>query len=199
MMMMMRRMTLAPAVLACAAVASAMHTHDTPADAKHPQDAHGKTAVPATQRSDAAAFERLKSLVGDWTAKTEHGEHTGDAAVNYRLTAGGSVLMETLFAGTPNEMVTMYYLDGGKLVLTHYCMLHNQPHMTLEAASTADVLRFTCDASSGGDNLESEHAMHMHRGVLTFVDAGHIQTAWTMWVDGKADHEAHFDLRRVKP
>jgi hypothetical protein len=186
----------AVATWATVGLSSAMHPHAQGEDAAHSHDAGGK-AVALTV--DQAGFERLKSLAGDWTAKTEHGEHKGEAKVNYRVTAGGSVVMETLFGGTPGEMITMYYLDGGKLVLTHYCMLHNQPHMTLGAGSTADALQFACDASASGDNLASEKEPHMHAAAIRFVDADHVQTQWTMWTGGKADGSpATFDLRRVK-
>jgi hypothetical protein len=182
------------ALAACATVglSSAMHPHGQGEDAGHTHDKDVKSV-------DQTAFDKLKAMAGDWTAKTEHGEHKCETKVNYRLTAGGSVVMETLFSGTPNEMITMYYLDGGKLVLTHYCMLHNQPHMTLGSASSADVLQFTCDASAAGDNLPSEKEPHMHAAVIRFLDADHVQTQWTMWTGGKADENvAKFDLKRVK-
>jgi len=38
-------------------------------------------------------------------------------------------VIEKLFAGQPKEMTTIYHLDGGQLVLAHYCSLGNQPHM----------------------------------------------------------------------
>ncbi len=33
-------------------------------------------------------------------------------AVNYRLISNGTTLMETLFPGTADEMITMCHLDG---------------------------------------------------------------------------------------
>src|SRR5262245_38447473 len=54
-------------------------------------------------------FERLKTLVGTWQGKTDMGQGPVDMTVQYRLLAGGTVLEERVFAGTPNEMLTMYY------------------------------------------------------------------------------------------
>src|SRR5438552_2636683 len=89
-----------------------------------------------------AAFARMKSLAG-----------------NFRVIASGSAVLETCFAGTPMEMVTVYYLKDDKLVQTHYCMLGNQPRMKLNAKkSSADTLVFDF---AGGDNMKSTK-MNMH-------------------------------------
>ena len=62
-------------------------------------------------------FEKMKTMVGTWTGKTDMGQGPVDLQVQYRLVAAGSVLEEKVFAGTPNEMTTMYYDQGGKLAL----------------------------------------------------------------------------------
>ena len=47
--------------------------------------------APATEQSDAgAAFSKLKTLVGEWTADTQMGK----ARLVYELTAGGTALVE---------------------------------------------------------------------------------------------------------
>jgi hypothetical protein len=89
-----------------------------------------------------AAFEKLKSLHGTWTANmmTPTGEK---AIVDYRVTAGGSVVMETMFVGAPEEMINMYTMDGDALIATHYCSGQNQPILRLNAsASSEDELVF---------------------------------------------------------
>src|SRR4051794_37188132 len=77
----------------------------------------------APQKPGSIEFERLKTLVGTWKGKTDMGQGPIEMTVQYRLLAAGSVLEERVFQGTPNEMVTMYYEQGGKLALTHYCMM----------------------------------------------------------------------------
>ena len=56
--------------------------------------------------------------------------------VEYRVTANGTTIFETMFAGEPHEMVTAYTLDGDSILATHYCSGGNQPHMRLNAART---------------------------------------------------------------
>src|SRR5437868_1614896 len=72
-------------------------------------------------------FDRMKSLAGTWKGIVDMGQGPVDMTVEYRVVSGGSVVEERLFAGTPKEMVTMYHDRKGKLALTHYCMLGNQP------------------------------------------------------------------------
>src|SRR6188508_2845932 len=62
-------------------------------------------------KKGSAEFERMKTLVGTWQGKTDMGQGPVDITVKYRLIAAGSVLEERCMIGTPNEMVSMYYVD----------------------------------------------------------------------------------------
>lgn len=137
-----------------------------------------------------AAFERLKSLAGEWKAEV------GDEAMRvlYKITSGGSVVQETLFPGTPHEMITMYHLDGDDLRLTHYCAAGNQPRLKLDPkASTAETLVF---AFEGGTNLDPAKDTHMHSGRLTFKDARHIEAEWDGYSGGQKAGTHKFVLTR---
>lgn len=153
---------------------------------------------------EQAAFERLKALAGSWEGPAKHESFDGSPAVDagtvqfeYRLTAGGNALMETLFAGHPHEMVTMYHLDGPHLALTHYCAAGNQPYMVAKTMSMEKdqpvVLEFECTHLG---NAESENVMHMHKGTLTIIDNDHIKGEWTGHQDGKPVGVARFELHR---
>jgi hypothetical protein len=144
-----------------------------------------------------AGFEKIKSLKGEWkvTKGPEHGVQGG--TITYRITAGGSAVLESMFEGTEHEMITTYYVDGDQLSLTHYCMLQNRPHMRAEKQSSADKIVFKCHHE--GENAKMEKEMHMHQAVYNFIDANHIKTEWTMFKDGKADPAPHvFELERKK-
>ena len=142
-----------------------------------------------------AAFERLKSLVGTWSGKMEmEGEEAREMTMVYRMVAGDSVLEERSFPGTPMEMVTMYHQQGDKLVLTHYCMLGNQPKLQL-AKTGESTLHFDFDPGCGIDVAEE---MHMHSLIVTFVDEDTVKHDWTMFADGKALAKNPVTLQRVK-
>src|SRR5882757_2365353 len=115
-------------------------------------------------------YERMKTLIGTWKGKTDMGQGPIDISIQYRLLAGGSVLEERVFAGTPNEMITMYYDNHGKLAMTHYCMFGNRPGMVL-TASTDKTLKFDFDESCG---INPTKESHMHALTITFDDANTI-------------------------
>ena len=70
-------------------------------------------AGPKTERSsDAEAFARLKTLVGEWEGDTGMGK----AHLSYELIAGGTALVERETAEKMPAMLTVYHLDGDRLV-----------------------------------------------------------------------------------
>ena len=151
-------------------------------------------AQPETPYQGSAEFERMKTLVGTWKGKTDMGEGPRDFTVEYRLVSGGSAIEERIFAGTPREMVTMYHDKGGKLALTHYCMLRNQPGMRLKS-SDKKTLKFDFDATCG---IDPKSEMHMHSLSITFDDADTIVQDWKLFEGGKIKDSHPFTLKRVK-
>lgn len=143
----------------------------------------------------SAEFERMKSLVGTWKGKTDIGQGPVEMVSQYRLIAGGSVLEEKVFAGTPNEMTTMYFDKNGKLALTHYCVLGNRPGMALESAQ-AKTMKFAFDKTCG---IDVSKESHMHSLTLTFVDADTITASCKAFMDGKEMPECPTTMKRVKP
>ena len=147
-------------------------------------------AAAATDTS-TARFDNFKALAGDWT------ESGGDGSVkaSYRVTSGGSAVVETLLPGTPEEMVTVFTVDKGELVLTHYCAQGNQPHMTAVKGGDAKTIVFKFD---GGGNMKSSKDGHMHEATFVFKDADHLTSTWQYYKDGKPGEKAEFDHVRRK-
>lgn len=142
----------------------------------------------------SAEFERMKSLVGTWKGKTDMGQGPIDLTVQYRVLAGGTVLEERVFAGTPMEMVTMYYDKDGKLAMTHYCVMGNRPAMLLKS-SDARTIRFDFDETCG---INPSKESHMHALSLTFDDADTITTSCKAIMNGQELPEKPTTLKRVK-
>jgi hypothetical protein len=139
-------------------------------------------------------FEQMTTLVGTWKGKTDMGEGPVDLTVQYRLLAAGSVLEERVFAGTPNEMVTMYYDKDGKLALTHYCMFGNRPGMLLKSSDNK-MLKFDFDETCG---INPAKESHMNALTIRFDDPETITTKCKAIIDGKEVPENETTLKRVK-
>jgi hypothetical protein len=139
-------------------------------------------------------FENLKTLVGSWQGKTDMGHGPMDITIQYRVLAGGNVLEERVFAGTPHEMVTMYYDKDGKLAMTHYCVFGNRPGMLLKS-STDKTLKFDFDETCG---IDAAKESHMHALTITFDDAETITSSCKAMIDGKEVEEHPTTLKRVK-
>jgi hypothetical protein len=148
---------------------------------------------PAKPKPGSPEFERMKSLVGTWQGKTDMGQGPVDISVQYRLLAGGSVLEERVFAGTPNEMITMYFDQNGKLALTHYCVMGNRPGMLLKS-SDSKSLTFDFDATCG---INPTTESHMHSMSLSFDGPDSTATCKAI-IDGKEVPPNPTTLKRVK-
>jgi hypothetical protein len=152
------------------------------------------SAGPATQKSTSTEFERLKGLVGTWKGTTDMGQGPVDMTVKYRLLAGGTVLEERVFEGTPNEMVTMYYEQNGKLALTHYCIMGNRPGMLLRSSDDKS-LSFDFDATCG---IDASKESHMHALTITFDDPNTITTSCKALMSGKEMDPHPTTLKRIQ-
>jgi len=150
-------------------------------------------APDAAGKAAPAAFERLKALAGDWVS-LEDGEMTkkGDLVARYAVTAAGSAVVETVFPGSPHEMVTVYHADGSDVVLTHYCMEGNQPRMRAKDPKGA---RFEF-AYDGGTNIDPKRDRHMHSALLELVGTNELRSEWTELADGKTAMVAKSHLVR---
>ena len=156
--------------------------------------------IAAEEKKEAAkekqsAFDQFKLLAGEWTGKGSDGKETIDATISYKVTSGGTAVVETIGPGSEHEMVTVIHPDGDNLVLTHYCMLGNQPRMKAPNKADANKVAF---AFVNATNMKSDKDMHMHNVTFTFVDKDTIKTEWTHYMDGKASGTMVFELKRKK-
>src|SRR5262245_5231103 len=142
-------------------------------------------------------LEKLKKLAGTWVAADKDGKPTDQVVSVIKVTAAGSAVHETLFPGQAMEMVSVYHLDKGDLVMTHYCALGNQPRMKADPASPSNQIRWQF---AGGTNLDPAKDAHMHGATVTFVDDDHIEIAGEAWEGGKPseNHCGTMKLTRKK-
>lgn len=153
--------------------------------------------VPPQSKSTHPTFEKLKKLAGTWVEADENGKPTDKVVSIIKVTAGGSAVQETQFPGQEMEMVSVYHLDKGDVLMTHYCVIGNQPRMKADPNSPPNQIRWKF---AGGTNLDPAKDTHMHSATVTFVDDDHIEIEGEAWEGGKpsADHCGMMKLVRKK-
>jgi hypothetical protein len=142
-------------------------------------------AASAAQKS----FEELKALDGTWEGTVKNGQ---PVEVDYRVTSNGSALMSEIKG--KEDMISMFNLDGSRIMMTHYCSSGNQPRMVASASPDGKTFSF---AFIDGTNLATPDAGHMSRLIISMPDANHHTEEWIYNDHGKEMKEV-FDLWRKK-
>ena len=141
------------------------------------------------QSAAQKSFEQLKGLAGSWEGtldgQTMH--------VSLRVTSKGNALMHEMRGEGPDDPITVFHLDGDRLLLTHYCTAGNQPRMQATASPDRKTLAFDfVDAT----NLAA-HANHMQRLVIRVLSRDHHVEEWTFLENGKETTD-RLDVHRLK-
>jgi hypothetical protein len=150
------------------------------------------SVVALAQSGAQTSFDKLKTLAGSW-------EGTMDGKpllVSLRVTSMGSALMhEMTGGGRPDDPITMFHLDGDRLILNHYCDAGNQPRMVGTISPDGKTITFNfLDAT----NLLSSQYGHMQHVVFNLIDSNHHTELWEFeMADGKK-MGGLLDLKRTK-
>jgi hypothetical protein len=187
----------------CTMLFVALMSLTTVAFAQH--DAHkaaDQVASPEAQKS----FDTMKTLAGNWegpvTVDPPQPEISNGVTshISMRVTSRGNALVhEMQEAGTPldaakyDHPVTMFYIDGSRLTLIHYCDAGNRPRMLARPSTDGKSVEFDFSDVSGSTDYG-----HMHHAVFTFIDSNHHIEDWTYMMPGDKPVHAHFDLKRVQ-
>jgi len=160
----------------------------------------------AQQASAQLAFARLKTLAGNWKGQAAMGSEPGmtnaPVRVSLRVTSGGDALMHEMVpegrsddpSRGDDDPITMLYIDGDRLLLTHYCDSgKNRPRMVGKLSPDGKRVEFDFLDVSGGTRYG-----HMHHAVFTIIDADHHTEDWTYMTPADKPHPAHIDLVRAR-
>ncbi len=166
--------------------------------------AAAKAAAPPTESQKS--FAALKTLAGTWQGpvvveppQPDLGDGTLMQATLRVTSRGNAMVHEMKEAGKPDDPLrydhplTMLYLDGDRLLLTHYCDAGNRPRMAARVSADGKKVEFDFVDLSGGNEYG-----HMHHAVFTILDANHHIEDWTYMMPGDKLVHAHMDLTRKK-
>ena len=136
------------------------------------------------------AFDQLKSLAGHWEGTNSQGQK---GEVTYEVISNGSVVMERVHPGNEPDMITMYTLEGDRILATHYCSAGNQPTVQSAPSPAANgKLDFTFQHLAGAKSPEEGHMVAL---TVSMPDKNHLIQTWTFADHGKTMSE-NFTLTR---
>lgn len=140
-------------------------------------------------QSDAKkAFAKLKTLSGSWEGTI------GDLStqVTIRVTSAGSAIMHDAFMASTNK-ITMIYLEGDRLILTHYGGEGNRPRFEGKLSPDGKSIEFDFLDVAGG----TQRGL-MKRMMFTIVDPNnHVVEVTYILPDGKPV-QARGEFQRTK-
>ena len=132
-------------------------------------------------QSDAQkAFEKMKTLAGSWQGTVMH------ISINFTIRAassGTAILHEgdTSKAGPPKHEITMFYVEGDRLLATHYCDAGNRSRWEGKMSPDGKTIEFSFLEVAG-----STRGGYLKDMVITMIDADHHIVAFTFVMpDGK--------------
>ena len=150
-------------------------------------------------QSDAQkSFDKMKTMAGTWeghiTTSPTAAEMEGKLMhITLRTTSMGNAMVhEMTGSGRPDDPITMFYVDGDHLLLTHYCDAGNRPRMAGKVSSDGKTVEFDFLDLSG-----STQYGHMHHAKFTIIDANHHIEEWTYMQPGDKPVVARVDLQRT--
>jgi hypothetical protein len=145
----------------------------------------------AAQSDTKKSFEQLKTLAGSW-----EGTYEGKPLrVTLRVASMGNTLMHEMNGGGPEDPITMFTVDGDRLVLTHYCDAGNQPHMVGTVSPDGRTITFNFVSAT---NLQASQEGHMQSAVFTFIDPDHHTEKWDFAMANGKSMGGTLDLKRSK-
>ena len=157
-----------------------------------------RAAGRASATQSAQLLGAVERMNGSWETKQDDG--SWKPSHTFATIAAGSVVRETMFAGSSHEMEDIYHMDGTSLVCTHFCAAGNQPRMRATQAITnpdgSVTIPFHFDSVT---NLGSQSESYMGAMTLTIVDTNNARQEWQQLEHGRPKGEPMlFELHRVR-
>ena len=139
------------------------------------------------------ALKHFVALEGEWIGThINHEDEKENVSLIYRTVSGGTAVEERIFANTPKEMITMYHGDQNRLLMTHYCMLGNQPRLKLENIDQKTLVFTFLD----GVGIDRETTGHMGSMNMTIIDESTLIQEWSYYENGEKLNSTRFIFHR---
>lgn len=144
----------------------------------------------AADGSAKAAFEQLKGLAGDWRAA----KADSATVVNFRLIANGTTLVESWTMSPTRQSMTVYTMDGERLIATHYCPQGNAPRLQYTHTDTDGAHHFEF---FDGANVQVPSGSHEHAFWIRREPSGELTRSET-YIENNATYDPATDRGEVQ-
>ncbi|MBV9479584.1 MAG: hypothetical protein JO249_02380 [Acidobacteria bacterium] len=141
--------------------------------------------LPAQNNSERA-FATFKSLNGRWAI--ESNGKTLPIEMRYEVGSKESIVIEQF-----GKELSVIYLDGENLLMTHFCNAGNQPRLRLKEGGQPGVLEFEMFDIT---NLKDASTPHVERIVYKVID-GSRMTLELFWKKGQSEESERYTLSRI--
>ncbi len=141
--------------------------------------------------SAAAAFEKLKGLVGEWDAPLSGNEVMTDI---FRPIGSGTAILHEEWKNGEQLTATVFYVVGDELRADHFCDLGNQLHYVAAKSDDPNVVKLELRDAA---NLDT-HPRHFHSATWHFIDAAHHTQDWELMGAGKDAKVVRMEFTRRK-
>ena len=146
---------------------------------------------PAYADTAQQAFEKMKSLIGEWQAPMPKNETMIDI---FRPIAFGTAILHEEWLNGQQLTASVFYVDGSQLRADHYCDMGNQLRYVATSFTDPNVLDFQLRDAT---NLDT-HPRHFHSTVWRYVDADHHEQDWELMSPDKGSKVIHLKFTRTK-
>jgi hypothetical protein len=138
------------------------------------------------QNNSERAFATYKSLNGRWAI--ESNGKTLQIEMRYEVGSKESIVTEQF-----GKELSVIYLDGENLLMTHFCNAGNQPRLRLKEGAQPGVLEFEMFDIT---NLKDASTPHVQRIVYKVID-GSRMTLEIIWKKGQSEESEKYTLSRI--
>lgn len=125
------------------------------------------------------AYAQLKGLVGTWTSTNPK----NTTSIEVTLIANESAVVETWTMSPTRQSMTVYTLDGDRLLATHYCPQGNAPRLAFTNTDATGTHQFMF---LDGTNLQDPQGSHEHVLMIRVEPDGTVTRTETYVSNGAA-------------
>jgi hypothetical protein len=138
------------------------------------------------QHNSERAFATFKSLNGRWAI--ESNGKTLPIEMRYDVGSKESIVTEQF-----GKELSVIYVDGENLLMSHFCNAGNQPRLRLKEGGQQGVLEFEMFDIT---NLKDASSPHVERILYKVIDAKRM-TLEIIWKKGHSEESEKYTLSRI--